>query len=496
MPTRHVAQAHLASLPTTAAVLTALRKAHTARLAIAAGSQPVQHQVVPLTALSGCAAAQGLERVSCDEVAFSADGQYLAVLFCAFRPHTEEEEENDEKETERRATSAVAGQDMNTSLHAVAVLKATEGFREQICLCVQSSKFYDISSLHWAPNASHLSIALAANEGHAQQQPAVFVLEAETGAVRHALGPENENAFRKACKYGKSLYTQLMWSPCGRMLLVHRGAIMASRRRMADLAEEERQGLLVVFDVSQDILVAQSEFTAELVSMLTLAATWAETPGCPSMPSLMVSHGVTLHAPEAFARSGLALSCLPELCILGTHKFSPNGQWLVADVFTDGPCPWCGCGDCIPPDKHMILQCRYGGRHIQFDQEDSFQSTNGRWCWLPCSSGLAVGTGSKAECQIIRLGDQQSPSAIAGSLPDPPVCFSPSLEMVAESNSSPKVMDLLGKELWAHVSGGQHQRLELLAFLPSGCGLVCILIADYKIQGWKARTDLHILSFA
>ena len=80
---------------------------------------------------------------------------------------------------------------------------------------------------------------------------------------------------------------------------------------------------------------------------------------------MLLSHGVELHSPAAFAEAGLALGTLPEPCIImrsdGTG-FSSDGQRLAARFFRE-------LEDYAEPLSHgqepeweyAIFRCRFTG---------------------------------------------------------------------------------------------------------------------------------------
>ena len=304
VPSTDVAPAYLAAQPDGGAVLTAISQARTARLAMEDGAKPTQHQVVPLTGLSACAGLQGLEKIRCLEATFSADGRFLAVSFEAYMPRSKLMSESSHAFSWEEALRS-------PFQHGVAVLRAADGYREQTCICTHSVP----PVLQWAPDAPHLSIAYITQPCPVfQQQSAVLMLDAETGTAVHALGPETESMFRRGCSLGQGVSNRLQWSRSGALLLVSN--ILTH--------EELEEGVLAVFDVRRDVLVAHSAYSAEPPGMHTgrLTASWH-----PSGQGLMVPQRVKLWDPQAFSGE-LAVVVLPESSVLGSDAM---GTWILPD---------------------------------------------------------------------------------------------------------------------------------------------------------------------
>ena len=481
VPSRDLAPAFLATMPDTAAVLAALRTAHTARLAIEAGQEPVERQVVQLSTLSawreGCS--DGL-RLACRSVAFSTDGQFMALSL-------------------HSSGCRSSSPRHYVSDYGVAVLKVTEGFIEQACIC--SGPWYPTFS--WAPAEPNLSIAIRGSEdgksNACAQQPAVFVLDVKTGAALHALGPKNLSLFWQAC-FEKDPQTKLNWAPTGSLLLV---------TRRSSWGTNTEQNLLSVFDIRQDMLLAQSTFKdGPNVGCAKVIATWT-----PNSQGLVMSHGVQLQAEEAFAGQGLALGILPEPCVVHDISspggaFSPDGRrFIVCDAhdYWDeehssriGPSPF---------RYRSVMQYQVEGLHIHFRHESWFEGY--RPFWLPCGTGLVV----KVDCmsqhsKIMLLGDHQHHERlIAGTVMRP--CFSPSHKLMASSSAGPCIFSLQsGHKVWALAQGDtdtrqqqpQQQAVECLAFLPSGCGVICKEDFAGHWLGQPHRKEnvdrVHILLFA
>ena len=471
VPARDVAPAFLATLPTTDAVLSALGKAHAARLAIETGKQPVERRVVLLNTLSACTAdcSEGLSMI-CRGVTFSANGQFLAVSFICigYRSRSPDPE----------------------TKHGMAVLKVTEGFSEQACITSCSGA----PALRWAPAESSLSIAIRGDrhgESRASaEHPAVFVLDAATGATVHALGPDRLTSFWRAC-HACGSWSKLEWSPSGHKLLV-------TRHSISDCGAG--QNLLSVYDVRQDTVLAQSAFAVDpAFGKLSVIATWH-----PSSQGLVISHGVQLQAPEAFMGQQLALGVLPKPCVVLVNPdgggFSPDGQRLLVCEVEDEWEEEQWSGIIGPPlHCHIIMHCQIEGLHIHFRRESRLQGH--RPFWLPCTSGVVIGVDRRTaprHSKITLLGQHQPHEIIlSGTVLKP--CFSPSRGLMASSSSrGPCIFSLQSGHQVFQALDTQPQLhpvswLTALAFLPSGRGVICSgTVAGQSIGVCK----LHILLFA
>ena len=541
VPSRDLAPAFLASLPNTAAVLAALRKAHAGRQAILGGKPPLKQQIVRLSALSAYASVPGVKTLSCHRAAFSADGQFLAISIIALvsssTPWVAASGPDQRSTSEQSSGSERDMQPVHwTPRCGVAVLKVAEGFAERAFVSTGTSPI-----LRWAPEAPYLSIAHDPGKQSRGQQPAVLVLDARTGAVVRALGPESESAFREACLYGCWSFFNLEWSASGRLLLVT-GYGAEERDEEGLIGNWIGRGQVSVFDVWQhSSLVAQSDMEMSSLSSQThrggsshlIAATWH-----PSSLGLVVSHGVELQAPQAFTQAGLALGVLAEPCVLlhsphGT-VFSPDGKLLIACVGRDGhdmgvegsegleegvwetssgsklgsdsfSDPGSMSGDEEEEDNgpyddpeslcsHRIMQCQLEGRHMLFHRAQVATVKGRNSFWLPCSSRLVVGGDSggsdQQQAQICSVRDRQDMTAIPGSPLRAPICFSPSQNMMAVSAIQPRIISLQsGKTLWAADAGIS----RCLAFLPCGSGVLCVGTADNQPRG---HAELRIYIFA
>ena len=494
-----MAPPYLATLPTTGSVLSALRSAHAARLAVTGGGNPVPvaHRGMKLASLSAFSAGfSKLMHIKCQEAAFSADGQYLAV----------------QVHSVGWVRDAVSGHNEIGCVSGIAVLKAAEGFRELCCIRTKVGQ----REVRWAPDAPHLCIAVAPRED--QLDPASFTpthsdvcvldlsLHAESGCRLHALGAETVGTFRQACVHkGKLGGTAMEWDRSGRLLLV-------STQDEPEEPDDQVQGVLSVFDVAQDALLAQSAYTAVEAPRCQIReiAVWL-----PNSQGLVVSHGVRLFKAEAFAgKFGLAF--LPEPCYLVNAligaAFFPGGQQLVArmrDVDSDND--WDSDRDDAACD-HCFLECQVEGLQVTLSQAAWVFKGHG-WSWLPCSSGVVLGMVIKydgaQQSQIVYCGNQQQHTlALPGQTPALPMFFSPSQQIVVVNGAKhgPRIHSLQsGSQLWAagtaiprwhhNSTRARGAKYRCVAFLPSGCGLMCAGSIAGRSR-YRQQEKLHIFSFA
>ena len=176
---------YLASLPTTEAVLAALRKAHKARLGIMGGLPPAQHELRAPMAVDDMASAHGLESVHCLRMAFSSCAQYLAVTYHGRMPDLDPSSDSDFEDGANDC--------------GVLVFDAFEGYRQTALRCGSIA----FPLLQWAPGSPHLSVtrqvahADSTEKDISSKYPAVEVLDAQTGRAVHTLSPENDSLVQR-----------------------------------------------------------------------------------------------------------------------------------------------------------------------------------------------------------------------------------------------------------------------------------------------------------
>ena len=284
------------------------------------GAKAVSQQGVQL-ALAAVFAHLPHSSSSCQELVFSACGQYVAA----------------------RLMGHYSISDASQSWAAVAVLDVASAYQEQACFY----SFKGMPTFYWAtdPPAPHLTIA----DRHGQlwpdcrqgkltlrQCPAVFVLDARTGGMLHALGAETESLLQEEFVRCNGHWGELLVSPCGQRLLV---LTYGNPLHDAVLIRTVCANSLLVFDIVQNVLLARSDFDMDAIGSEDCAETAAIWH--PNSQGLALSSTVTLHDPAALARGGLASGLLPPLCVLAAHSPGmgfcpgPDGQWLVAKAFSE-----------------------------------------------------------------------------------------------------------------------------------------------------------------
>ena len=402
-----------------------------------------------------------------EQVAFSADGQYLAL--CCATHH-------------QRVSNNVA---------ACLVFTATGTFAKQACICGPPGS--SDPKIQWAADASLLTIAhkISANmpDSLPVEQASLRVLDAATGQVVHAVGPRNEAALRQMSKVAQRM-SQMELSPSGSRLMV---TSCCCEDPQDEAETSDGQGYLLVLDIMEDTIVLQSEFDItipvheehRLMCVIGLAA-WH-----PSSEGLVLSHCVDLQLVE-HAKPGLAVAVLPAGCYLNirqTTTFSPDGQRL-AVVSIQSPnvmeivqgffgCSLTAMTMTLVPE--LCIGHPIPGLLAEFGCQ-----------WLPCSSRMLLwvrGAGS----MLLDLDAETSDAWQAPAL-SPPIRFDHSQQLLTDASRGPCILSADdGEKLWAAGAGTQQaasiasQSFEACGsvFLPSGCGLVAV-----------EDDEIHVISFA
>ena len=436
VPAQDASAQYLAGLPTTDAVLSALRRAHTARLALLQGSAATTEQSAQLGSRSG----EGCMPPVCGAGLFSACGQFLAVSYLRY--------------------------DQGPS--GVGIFQLSGGMLQQQA-CFQSNGHAPVFC--WDPEVPLLGIAqpgdLLPEGSSVAQQPAVLVYDAGSKSILHALGQQNEGIFRSLCQSECRFWAKwpkLAWSASGDLLMV--STLLNESHSWKTL------GLLAIFSVREDRLVALSQFSMEVFSDQMLAAMWH-----PSSRGLVLSYRVKLKDPKAFSDAGLAVTTLPEVCFLSTDPalgFSPDKRKLLAhQVVTEGYDSFSQHMEPIPAGSFneeepimdracnnflcsCVLRCTSVGPGASIEVEQDLVADYS-YSWMPCSTGLIE-------------EDLMNNRALAANLPYldtgytildcaaqrggrrgvSPRCFSPSQLFMADLEEVPRIMDLnSGRVLWA-----------------------------------------------
>ena len=440
MPTSEVLPGFLASLPTTQAVLAALRKAHGAKLAILGGTGTAAKHDVHLAIPHG--------RSACLlHAAFSACGQFLAITY-------------DSRVTERINVHPLKA---GTCVGGVVVHKTTCGLPLQT-----EVRDYDCTSaIHWA-QAPHLSIAqlkevIDQDDRVSVQQLAVQVLDVQAGSKLTAFSSELKR-WEWAAISPFPACNQLQWSPSGRYLL--------ASCQISD-GTEANAGLLTVIDVWGNRLWA-SDFSTLTLGLGDLGVRWH-----PSSRGLVLGNNTVLHTPKAFA-GVFALGQLPRHDRISDRPgmgFSADGQKFLAASYS----PELGTVGC------KVLRCMLVGQEITFQSATDLIRQD--CCWLPCSTKLlarqlprpGMGPSSSSKSFVMDVTHQAEDLPLkelrwSDTLP----CFSASQLMMAASSTVTRIFSLeSGKQLWAaedSLYGAQQSEVMAsysISFLPSGCGIVC-----------------------
>ena len=491
-PPGDASSSYLASLHTTEAVLAALRKAHKARLGIMGGLPPAQHVLGAPLAVNDMASAHGLDSLHCQRMAFSSCAQYLAVTFLG-RMH----DQDPDSDSDGSAPDC-----------GVLVFHAVEGFRQTAFRCAPQAL-----SLQWAPGSAHLSVALQMADVDSTEQyisseyPTAETLDAQTGRAVHTLGPENDSMVQrlKATHHqvdsGVRSVSWLQWSPSGRSLLLSTSK---------GLQGHQCQGAILVFDVWRDRLV-QSDYSAPYLGTCITPAVWH-----PSSAGLVLSAGVELKDAAAFIKAGLALGELPQYCYAHTVEipmlgmgFSPDGYYFLSrytrpGVDSDNFWGTMAVGEPYPDKGCCMLKCEFKGSKIAFSPPH-WHAICHDCHWVPRGQKVVIGVYSYLEwigqrhnkCSAGKIVEvshscgEDTVTELPAPLGQAPIAFSPSGRLVAETVGSPHILNVeSGEQIWAAPLPGVSEHAArwgtCAAFLPSGCGLVCV-------EAFQGKVDMRFL---
>ena len=459
-------------------MLSALRAAHTARLALLQGAPEAAEQVLH-HAKSRPEDHYPPMRV---QGSFSACGHYCAVSYQ--RPS------------------------LRLGASGVVIFQAAGELKE-----IASFKYRGAHppAFRWAPAASqpHLSIALPGvpydEPGSSTQHPAVLVFDARAGLCLHGLGPSGDSLFRSLCRAEaeyRFMWPQLEWSASGELLLVSSRADGDN----CDFTCPER-GVLSVYNIRQERIVAQSPFCIgatmrgstmedEVLTECMLAARWH-----PSSCCLLLSSEILLQAPEAFTHVGLVVGTLPEHCYLSCAPglgWSPDGQRLLVHktvIKLTQPAPSSPASsrgsspsqeDSFKVFGRAILRVTLAEQQIVMAVELDFLGSC-TCVWLPCSPRLEKQDWALCDAGLMDLTDQQ-----CLVVHEDRFSVSPSQLFMAHSCRSPQILSLeSGKQLWAGPKAGMAS--GWVQFLPSGCGVVSVItVFDER----EPQLEIRITTFA
>lgn len=289
-PSQDVAAGYLDSLSSTEAVLSALRQAHRAKLAIHRGSVPTAHETVAYADPSHRMQGSVWTSLSCQRMALSPCGNWLAVTFMG----------QVLEETSDRTDSgqAASGEDSLYETCGLVVYSMSDMSNEVYRHCS-----IEAPVLCWAASAPHLSIASPhdpAGTLYECEHPCinVFVLDCQTKTILCSLTPQ----IWEMVKYEGQGCQHLAWCSEGRRLLTFPGI---------DQLTEHNIGYLQVPDVWENSVLGGSWFAVERPILGTLAAAWH-----PKAMIIVLSYGVVLQQAHNFAATGIVFTTLPKFCRL------------------------------------------------------------------------------------------------------------------------------------------------------------------------------------
>ena len=475
LPRGEASPGHLNSLPITAEVLTAVRKAHAARLRIAQGSGPTAHNILDLVPQPE----QELMRIPfCP--AFKACGRYLAVLLHG-KPQPVHHD------TQMWVPCDAASPPSIEHRHDLAMFEVASTSLNRIDFLEGAFRPPVFS---WAPDLPHLSVVCFGAAEHGQQAQEgvvadvgvyVAVFNAASGKWLHQLGISKRSMLYGAwCRHN----TQLEWSPSGRYLLV---------TCHADNMAVPHEGRLTIFNVCDDEIVAFCDFEMQRARPLAIAIWYS------SSRALILSDGVNLEQPEARAAAGFGTGPLPQNCFFEGRngpRWSPDGASLVVCVGEDPGQIYDNEAQAIQKSPDFsILGCSLVEDSIHFV---TLRNVCGRSVrWLPCSSKLLCSIfrarPEEASSSVLDLSEHLDDVVMQGKDLQTAIC-TPSVKLLVDGNLGLCAFDIAsGQQLWAEPDTAVHRPL---AFLPSGCGLVCSGRSAAPRRYRRPNFNLHIFSFA
>ena len=307
--TTDVSTAYLHQLSSTAEVLEALRKAHTAKCNILAGRAPAEHEVTEMFTMTESPSQQPWIQPLVPQLLISSCGQYLAVAVQGYAVP-------DSQQRPRLGRPW----DMHDSVTDVLIYSTSESMQQQACLAYGCHQ----PVLHWAPDVPHLTIASFAvparegKHGSPSQLPGVLVWDAAAAAIVHSVCADLLGVLGGVRSW-HWFWDQACFCPSGRSLLVTRVKLVGSHD----------SGMLSVIDVHGGKLLAQTGYTGP-----GLSPEYARWPAIwrPDSQGLVLEAGVLLKEASGFSAAGIALTRLPEHCMLKNLEgigFSTDGQYCL-----------------------------------------------------------------------------------------------------------------------------------------------------------------------
>ena len=349
--------------------------------------------------------------------------------------------------------------------------------------------------------------------------PAAVCLDIRTGAVHSSLGRKTVKAAQACCQrlsrrteLGRDCEaSQALVSPCGRKVLVMQLNHDDAWARAAPDLRSVSSGVLRIFDIEQDKLVAESPFTAPV---------WSRQPASwhPSSNGIVLAGFVTVSAESgaALQGAGITYGVLPEHCLVNnspTVGFSSDGlhflalsinkaQYLPHMRHVDADYAIC------PESRFCLLSCSRQNMQITFTPAhflDIVPELRFHNIQLVPNSLMAF-----TNISMRKTDPRQSPScltnlagptevhAIRGTSGEPlpmslPLCFSPSGQLVCDSHGGPRIICLqTGKCVWKLDTHGDPclTRNMCMSWLPSGRGVVFLASSRDCINA------VHVLMFS
>ena len=515
---RDVFAAHLASLPSTQAVLAALQRGFSARQRMLAKSPPVKVETLPLHSLENRPIllpgfAWSYHYVEC--VMFSPSGRYLAAVVEHRQKSTELEEVESDMSEDYGTSNSLDGTEVHKVwTYEVLVYEASEGFKQCARFDCQGRQ----AVIQWSPT-SDLCVAQLLLVGNslctAQEISRVADMSWNTAAFIYRPGSSwaaahggiapclSDQATEELSTLGKACQVHSCWSPSGRYLLVHG----------VDLCEYGRAdawGWLAIADVEKGGVVAQSKLRtrSNRIKVERLSFAWH-----PSSRAVITSGDVEIQDMAAIRRAGFGIGKLPGRLCMHQAGFSADASMLIAK----SP---------VYVDDHLLffhLECTLTGLQICLGQPQVLAPSTGHdesfvVGWLPGANTVLMQRDDTGTVMLSHVGCQNVLSSGSAASMSDRISSSGNVFLMADSQDEPatSIAEVQsGQLLWEPRTydlswPAMHELLEgsaphflptwlvCHAWAPTGVGPVCSLPGRDETAGGGGYLPpaLHFYMFA
>ena len=491
---RDATRAHLATLTSTASVMTALQRACKARHCMVDGSPPVEEHTHMLDDQCnraephpGCVWGDQV----CDRLVCSPCGRFLAVK--VERPHFDADKEMHWTDASWQHCDTPGGyrwrhfdgyerlRTPDLVMYEVQVYSISEGFQQLASFCTGMLE----PTYRWS-SGGHLCVAQMCNTS-ARARPrckevmladdglqhglsirsAAFVWDPRTCSVLHTLKPEVSNLVRKLAEGG---VLSCSWAPSCQYLIIQTADAPSYRRQLS--------GRLIILDVMTGAVVAQSSYVSmhSLRVNTPLAAMWH-----PRSHGFVIEAHMHVQDVTSMKLAGLAIGILPAHLLLHSAGFAGDAGHLLAFGYDH-------VSETYPV---RLLSCSIEGQQISLlEVQTPAAQFVGRLQsftigWLPGSSTLFCDDCGPV-VQLFHLQDFSAPGATS----DPvrvdygPGLISPSGKLFFMFKHGGLVYrvqaglqtDAQITNFWRKGEAGQHRPVTRdVAWMPTGLGVVMSL---------------------